>query len=814
MKFKTLFPWITALFLCFAGICSADQGADKQMQIVQVKGLAGFAENEIPVIVPENGLLTVSIRDELNTYCVLTERVYPGTNKIKWDGLGWNEERLNKKTYTFSAEFSGDSGTVLYDETRMTMDVSRQALLFALPSADTVYLDQTEDWFVEFRMLLDDELITEFYSENEKTPEIICHHAFSGRRINICTFKVLIGNRSISPGTWRVRMYAKNNERYSKEFRLSICAGSLERIPVRTTGAILPDRQDSDQQIWEKMMMPSVVVDIGPTSHQKVYRTPDTHSAVLGTLHGQSQCLEVTEIRSEWAKIGAWNHESADYIEGWVPVSRLKTVQPQREYGLLLDKKEQTLTLFRDGKRVDTLLVSSGRIEPGEMYQETAAGAFLTDLHRADFSTNGLKYDYVIRYDGGNLLHQIPYAWGNEKKDYRAGSAYLGTKASHACVRIQAAPAEHGTNAYWLWTHLPYHTRLLILDDPEERAAEAAVINNTVPNLPALLTDSWRVRSESDELERRDCAVLTFGGDAVLGGREAYYRRSDSFPAIVEKNGLGYPFRNLTPLFEKDDCTSINLECVLKDDPAGEDKKKQWRFRGLTAYADVLPSASIELVNLANNHTIDYGEPGYLSTLEALDGKTAICGNARTALLEIRGHLFGFAGFRETNYLEDPNIIEQDLLSLKKQGAEYIICQCHWGTEYSETHNKLQEAMARSCVRAGADLVIGHHPHVVQGIQYVGNVPIVYSLGNLVFGGTIHLRTYDGLLVQAYFLLDGDKKEPVHLRLIPVLTSSTASKRENDYCPSIAAGEDRIRILTCIQRDTAFPLTDRVLLGE
>ena len=125
----------------------------------------------------------------------------------------------------------------------------------------------------------------------------------------------------------------------------------------------MPDRSMNDAEIWEMMMKPSVVVDIDYFQHQDVYSYPDEISESLGTLHGQTQGLEVIRIDGEWALVGAWNHEDASYVEGWVPVSKLKSEYPAKEYGILIDKQKQTLTVYRNGAVIDTLLVSSGRAE-------------------------------------------------------------------------------------------------------------------------------------------------------------------------------------------------------------------------------------------------------------------------------------------------------------------------------------------------------------------------------------------------------------------------------------------------------------------
>ena len=123
----------------------------------------------------------------------------------------------------------------------------------------------------------------------------------------------------------------------------------------------------------------------------------------------------------------------------------------------------------------------------------------------------------------------------------------------------------------------------------------------------------------------------------------------------------------------------------------------------------------------------------------------------------------------------------------------------------------MEEKIANLALKSGASLVIGHHPHVVQGIGWIDGMPVVYSLGNLSFGGTIRLSGYDGLLVQAFFFPEREENR-IQLKLIPILTSSSAARKTNDYQPCPAAGDDALRILEKVQKDTPFPLTERVSL--
>ena len=770
--------------------------------------ISGYRNNPLTIDAPESGKLTLEIRDEITLYRSLETVVAEGKNQVIWDGLGWNEERLAKKSFVIYAVLEGKSGQYYRAEENIKVGPSQQAVLFALPSDPVVYFE-SNDWFLEFKLLFTDQLTAEFY-DHTNTLIIKTSRETKGGRVNQISWAALSDKKRIPPGTYRVRIYGKLHPSNFKEINLEVREGERPEIPLHLTGDIMPDRTSSDEEIWEKMMEPATVIDIKNVSHQKVYDTPQYKSRVLGTLHGQSQSVSVLEIREKWVRIRAWNHERGELIEGWVPRKVLKVVQPQRRYGLLIDKKYQTLTLYENGKKIDTLLVSTGRMAKGELYQETAAGSFLTDVHMSDYSTNGLKYDFVIRYDGGNLLHQIPYAWNTDgKKDMLPGEMYLGTKASHACIRIQEKPSDSGLNAYWFWTHLPYHTRVIVLDDPEERRNLERIVSGNTPSLEDGLASSWRV-DDQDEVKPR-VIVITFGGDVVLGGRESYYGNSASLPAFLEKEGMSWPFEKIKKIFSEDDLTVVNLECVLKEDGKGEDITKQWRFRGLPKYVQALTDGRIELVNLANNHTIDYGEAGYSETQESLKGLISWCGNGQNTIIEIQGYKFGFAGCRETTYVQFPGIIERDIQELKEKGADYIIYQCHWGIEYEDYHNALQEAMARACQRAGADLVIGHHPHVVQGIDWIDQMPVIYSLGNLVFGGTINLTTYDAMLCQVFFYPERIENQ-VRIKLIPLLTSGNASQKINNYQPVVAENEDALRILKKVQLDTGWLLMDRANL--
>ena len=440
----------------------------------------------------------------------------------------------------------------------------------------------------------------------------------------------------------------------------------------------MPERGDSDGAIWEAMMQPSVVIDVKNVGHQKVYDQPSKGGKSLGELHGQSQAVQVMELLEDgWALIRAWNHECGAAVEGYVPASVLKLDRPNSEYGLLLDKQTQQLTVFFRGQRLTTLPVSTGLMAKDKLFRETPAGMYLT-LERVDgFSSEGYYYDYAIRYDGGNLLHQLGYKSRSGRRDFSVQTAQLGQKASHGCIRLPAAVDECGVNAYWLWTHLPYHTRVVILDDPQERAMQQAVAE---AGGEVRAAKAREVAAPPALLEGETELLLTLGGDAVLGTRESWQKKEEALPAFLEREGMGYPFAGLQEWFASDDMTFINLECVLKADRRGESTDKLYRFRGLPEYAAALVEGSVEQVNIANNHYIDYGQAGREATREALDAAgVPYSGFGYTYVWECQGHRIGFGGCRETVFKQDRGIIARDIAALKAAGCEVIVYSCHWG---------------------------------------------------------------------------------------------------------------------------------------
>lgn len=290
--------------------------------------------------------------------------------------------------------------------------------------------------------------------------------------------------------------------------------------------------------------------------------------------------------------------------------------------------------------------------------------------------------------------------------------------------------------------------------------------------------------------------LISFAGDCTIGS-DTNFSYENSFHEVYEEKGYSHFFQGVKSIFDNDDYTVVNLEGTFTE--ATKKNVKKFNFKGPKKYADILTYGDVEAVNLANNHTYDYLETGYTDTKDALDAVQIKYFDADNLHIEnIDGINFGFVGFSVRN--TEKEMVLSALESLKSQGSDVIIVSYHWGVEREYSHNSKQEDFAKYAIDNGADLVIGHHPHVLQGIETYKGKHIVYSLGNFVFGGNRNPADKDSMVYQEEFLFLDNKLQETKANVIPVSISSVKSK--NDFQPVILSGDERERVLKKIQKDS------------
>ncbi len=276
--------------------------------------------------------------------------------------------------------------------------------------------------------------------------------------------------------------------------------------------------------------------------------------------------------------------------------------------------------------------------------------------------------------------------------------------------------------------------------------------------------------------------TISAAGDVTLGG-DTNSSYQGSFNQEAKNNGFDHFVKNIKDLFKEDDLTMVNLETTLTTATAKAEKK--FRFKADPSFTEILKLGNIEAVNLANNHTFDYLQKGYTDTVENLKkADIGFFGFEHQYIKEIKGVKVGALGYK--GWSDSAGVrkqIKNDIQNLRDQGIEIVIVHFHWGEERSYTPNKVQKSLGRFAVDSGADLVLGHHPHVVQGIEEYNGKFIVYSLGNFMFGGNKNPSDKDTFVFQqTFYVKDGKLTDKKEINVIPFSISSVTNR--NNYQPT------------------------------
>ena len=336
------------------------------------------------------------------------------------------------------------------------------------------------------------------------------------------------------------------------------------------------------------------------------------------------------------------------------------------------------------------------------------------------------------------------------------------------------------------------------VEDGEDTAAENTAAENT--SMPSAADGTF---------------TITFAGDILM---DPGYSAGD---ALTKRGAEGSFDEEALSIMRDADLFVVNNEFAFTS--RGTAVSKQYNFRADPKNAQILKDMGADLVTLGNNHTYDYGEEGLLDTLDTLKaagvpyigaGKDLeeasapavyTIGGFRISLVNAESILFNsnppaqcaLEGKPGTFDCYRPEMLFEAVRKAKAE-SDYCIAVLHWGSEGKSTPNEKQLTLSRGAAEAGADLIIGGHPHVLQTIGRVGAVPVVYSLGNYLF----HSGTYDTGVIQAVFRPSEKRLEslrfvPMQCRNMKVFTLSGSEKERllkymRSLSPEVQIDEDGI----------------------
>lgn len=237
-----------------------------------------------------------------------------------------------------------------------------------------------------------------------------------------------------------------------------------------------------EETVWAMLTAPMTVLAGDPRTQVRLREQPDEDSPAIGEVTCDSQGVHVLEtLENGWSRIEcysssfegsrtqAWNA----LLTGYVPTSLLKEKQVKTKYGFVVDKLDQRLYLYEDGELLDVLAVSTGLVTEGKPYNETRSGEYILWSLSGAFKDGNTTCNYGIRYNHGDLLHELPHIKTADGDNYGYTEPKMGQRASHGCIRVQRKRTPNGVNMRWIWNALydgQVNSRLVIWEDWPGRA--------------------------------------------------------------------------------------------------------------------------------------------------------------------------------------------------------------------------------------------------------------------------------------------------------------------------------------------------------
>lgn len=341
-----------------------------------------------------------------------------------------------------------------------------------------------------------------------------------------------------------------------------------------------------------------------------------------------------------------------------------------------------------------------------------------------------------------------------------------------------------------------YETTSSIINEnfEAEKSIETILDTETILETISPTSDTTCKIIETEPIVNKETITISFTGDCTLGTYLA--SQNKAFDVLFNKQqDYDYYFQNVKDIFENDDYTVVNLEGPLTD-ATSINEQKPFIFKGRKEYVNILTNGSVEAANLSNNHIRDYGETGYNDTVNLLkENNINYFDNANFHIEEINDIKFGFAGFKAFN-LYTKNEIDTALEYFKKNNVDIKIITLHGGIEYDYDFDETKQELAHYAIDNGADLIVGHHPHILQGVEEYNDKYILYSLGNFCYGGHSNPNDKNSMIAQVTFNFEDAKYIDSNLKLIPVSISSV--DYTNNFQPTILEGEAKDKVLKLI----------------
>lgn len=365
-------------------------------------------------------------------------------------------------------------------------------------------------------------------------------------------------------------------------------------------------------------------------------------------------------------------------------------------------------------------------------------------------------------------LSMISVTSGRGTMDDPFTIAYSGPEPLEAVMEAEVPPAEPAAEA----------DQLEIIEISGMPAATTAEEESQAAETP--------VPEGAEQPEQKADGEVTISllGDCSIGDTIGNIGNAASYHSAVDKNGYGWPFSLVSDYLKNDDLTVANLEAVLTS--LTRHSSKKYNLKAEPDHVNILTEGGIEMVNTVNNHCMDFYNDGYEESLSILDAAGIghfglVTSNHVTyddlGVADLSGIRVGFLGISYPQDTDQKKIAARIRTLKEEKGCDVVIVSLHWGRETYMTPSSWQMPYAKKVIDAGADAVYGHHPHVIQPIQFYKGKPILYSTGNFTFGTISKLDPSTGIFQLTYARNEAGEAELRRLRVIPCNTQGSPDYR-------------------------------------
>ena len=456
---RVLFMAVLLLALSACAACALELSAD---------AVVPFGQNTVLVRSDAAGLLTLtpSLPDYDLMPVVTDQAVGAGETSVSWDGLSWHGEPLPPGKLMLTARLRDSSGNVREASLQIRVSPPLCAAVSCLPAAD-IFCPAEENLRIECGLSRRGTVRVEIASADEPGKVL---RTLEGKAKD--TVPVTLkwdgkgkDHKSLPGGDYILTAYSVNLPERRVTASVTLSSSPVPVPAVFETGEIIPADPDNDDEVWAALTAPAVVG--AGTEGQGLYLMKKKKYSPGGSISARTAAVRVLEIDGGWCRVAAWRQAVGEYMEGWVQTEKLTVIAPRLHYGVLINKKDHTMTVYEDGMRIGRIRVSTGLLNAGSPLAATPPGMYLIGSRMKDFQTDGYHYDYPIRLHGDYLLHTVGYKMKDSVRYYTQDLEDLGSAASHGCIRmdVRAADESGGLNAWWVWTHLGRDTRVIVTED-------------------------------------------------------------------------------------------------------------------------------------------------------------------------------------------------------------------------------------------------------------------------------------------------------------------------------------------------------------